>query len=151
MDVKYINPFLAATKDIFATMIDLPLKLNKPCINKTRTPDFGICCIIGLAGTVKGCVVISVGENLAIQLASALVQEPLDAFNEDAVDAIGEIANMVVGNAKSSFPEAECSISVPSVVIGQHKVSFPSTVPIITIPCEIGTEHMNIDIAIVQR
>jgi chemotaxis protein CheX len=139
---------LIAVKEVFSTMIDLPLQLNKPGINKNRTPDFGICCIIGLAGTVKGCVVISLGEKLAINLASALLQEPFENFNEDAVDAIGEITNMVVGNAKSSFPEAECSISVPSVVIGQHKVSFSSKVPIITIPCEIGSEQMSIDIAI---
>ena len=132
-------------------MIDLPFRLNKPSIKEDRAPDFEISGIIGLSGSVTGCVVISLGEHLAIRLASALTQEALETLDEDAVDAIGEIANMVVGNAKSSFPEEGCTISVPSVVIGRHQVSFPSTVPIITIPCEIGPERLSIDVAIRKR
>jgi chemotaxis protein CheX len=148
MDVNYINPFVVAVKDVFSTMIGLPLKLKEPSIKKKRAPDFEISGIIGLSGTVTGCVVISLEEKLAVQLASALMQETVDTFDDDAVDAIGEIANMVVGNAKSSFPEEGCAISVPSVITGRHRVSFPSTVPIINIPCEIGLQKLSIDVAI---
>jgi chemotaxis protein CheX len=151
MDVRYINPFVAGIKNVFATMIALPFTLHKPSIKKNRMPDFEISCIIGLSGPVVGCVVISLKEKLALELASALTQETFESFDADAVDAIGEITNMIVGNAKSNFPEVDCSISVPSVVIGQHRVSFPSSVPIITIPCEIGSERLCIDVAIQKR
>jgi len=151
MDVNYINPFIAAVKDVFTTMIDLPFRLNKPGLKANREPDHEISGIIGLSGPVAGCVVISLKERLAIQLASRLMQERLETFDEDAVDAIGEIANMIVGNAKSCFPQDGCTISVPSVVSGKHKVSFPSTAPIITIPCEIGSDQFSIDVAIVKK
>ena len=151
MNVNYINPFLFAVKEVFSTMIGLPLRVNKPGIKKERTPDFEISGIIGLSGSVTGCVVISLKEDLAIQLATSLTQEPFETFDEDAVDALGEIANMIVGNAKSSFPEDGCAISVPSVVIGQHRVSFPSTVPIISIPCEVGSQPFSIDVAFVTK
>jgi len=151
MDVNYINPFLFAVKDVFSTMIGLPLHLKKPSIKEERSPDYEISGIIGLSGSVTGCVVISLREELAIQLASSLMQETFETFDEDAVDALGEIANMIVGNAKSGFPEDGCAISVPSVVIGQHRVSFPSTVPIITIPCEVGSQPFSIDIAFVKE
>lgn len=148
MDVRYINPFVVAVQDVFETMIELPFQLKKPGIKKDRTPDFEISGIIGLSGAVTGCVVISLKEGLALQLASILMQETYSVFNEDVVDAIGEITNMVVGNAKSHFPEDGCTISVPSVVAGRHKVSFPSTVPIINIPCNIGSDQLSIDVAI---
>ncbi len=147
MDVKYINPFIVAVKDIFATMIELPFALKNPAIKENRQPDFEISAIIGLSGSVSGCAVISLKEQLAIELAAALTGETFSTFDEDAVDALGEIANMIVGNAKSSFPDDGCSISVPSVVIGKHQVSFPSSVPIITIPCEVGRERLVIDVA----
>lgn len=148
MDVRYINPFIVAVQNVFATMIELPFKLEKPGIKKDRSPDFEISGIIGLSGSVAGCVVISLKERLALQLASSLMQATFDTFDEDVIDAIGEITNMVVGNAKSHFPEDGCTISVPSIVAGRHKVSFPSTVPIINIPCKIGSEQLSIDVAI---
>jgi chemotaxis protein CheX len=40
MDAKYINPFLVAIKDIFDTMIDLPVTIGKPFIKKDKIPSY---------------------------------------------------------------------------------------------------------------
>ena len=62
-------------------------------------------------------------------------------------EQLGEIANIIVGNAKTDFPEGNHSISVPSVVVGRYEVSYPSGVPIICIPCETDNGKMVIEIA----
>ena len=64
------------------------------------------------------------------------------------VDAIGEIANMIAGNAKTHFPWEGTAISVPSVVVGKHKVSYPSGLPIIAIPCMTDKGKMVIEVAL---
>ena len=64
MDAKYINPFLVAIKDIFDTMIDLPVTIGKPFIKKDKIPSYEVSSIIGLSGPVIGCVAISFSKQI---------------------------------------------------------------------------------------
>jgi len=148
MDVQYINPFIVAVQNIFDTMINVPFKLGKPTVKNDTIPPYQISGIIGLSGSVTGCVVISLSKEIAFQLVSALIGEEVTELDDDCTDAIGEIANMIAGNAKTDFPGEDNSISVPSVIIGKHKVSYPSGLPIISIPCETERGKMFIEIAI---
>ncbi|MEJ2638241.1 MAG: chemotaxis protein CheX [Desulfosarcinaceae bacterium] len=148
MDVKYINPFVVAIKNVFKTMIDVPFTLGQPALKKDRTPSFEISSIIGLSGNVSGCVVINLSTPVALQLVSALLGDTVTEIDEDTIDAIGEIANMIAGNAKTDFPGENNAISVPSVVTGKHEVSYPSGLPIIAIPCETDAGQMVVEVAI---
>jgi chemotaxis protein CheX len=148
MDVRYINPFLAAVKDVFETMIEVSFSVGKPCLKKDSIPLHEVSSIIGISGEVTGSVVINLSEKTALQLASALIGEQLSELDEDCVDAIGEIANMVAGSAKNGFPVQNTSLSVPTVVIGKHKVNYPSAIPIISIPCETSEGQFGVDIAL---
>ncbi len=148
MDVRYINPFLIAVQGLFDTMIDLPFSLGQPVIKKVSIPSHEVSSIIGLSGEASGCVVISLSKDIAFQLASALLDEDITEFNEDCTDAIGEIANMIAGNAKSEFPNDNITISVPSVILGQHKVVYPSGISIISIPCKASDGEIEIDVAL---
>ncbi len=148
MDVKYINPFVDAVKNLFNTMIEVPFRLGKPSLKKSNIPTYEISGIIGLSGSVTGCVVINLSKEIALQLVSALIGDEVTELDDDCTDAIGEIANMIAGNAKTEFPCAGTSISVPSVVVGKHKVSYPSGLPIITIPCITDKGEMIIEMAL---
>jgi chemotaxis protein CheX len=148
VDIKYINPFINAVKNLFETMIDIPFKLGKPSLKKGSLPDYEISSIIGLSGTVTGCVVINLSKDIALQLVSALIGDEVTELDDDCTDAIGEIANIIAGNAKTDFPSEGTSISVPSVVVGKHKVSYPSGLPIIAIPCITDKGELVIEIAL---
>ena len=148
MDIKYINPFLLAVQNVFETMIEVPYTLGKPAIKKENTASFEVSGIIGITGEVIGCVVVSFPKHIALQLASALLDDTLTEIDEDSTDAIGEIANMVAGDAKKRFPKGNTTISVPSVVIGNHRIAFPKGVPIISIPCETDKGAFAIDVAL---
>ena len=151
MDVKYINPFVTAVKKLFNTMIEVPFKLGKPSLKKGNVPTYEISGIIGLSGTVTGCVVINLSQEIALQLVSALIGDEVTELDDDCTDAIGEIANIIAGNAKTNFPSEGTSISVPSVVIGKHKVSYPSGLPIIAIPCITDKGELVIEIALKEN
>jgi chemotaxis protein CheX len=151
MDVKYVNPFIKAVKKLFNTMIDVPFKLGTPSLKQGSVPEYEISSIIGLSGTVTGCVVINLSEEIALQLVSALIGEPVSELDADCTDAIGEVANMIAGNAKTDFPSEGTAISVPSVVVGKHKVSYPSGLPIISIPCSTDKGELLIEVALREK
>ncbi len=148
MDVAYINPFLRAVQNVFETMIELPYTLGKPTIKKNNTTSYEISGIIGISGDVVGSIVVSFSTEIALKVASALLGEELKAVDDDCTDAIGEVANMIAGDAKKRFPKANTSISVPNVIIGSHKVAYPSGLPIISIPCETNAGQFAIEVAI---
>ncbi len=151
MDANYINPFVNAVKRVFDTMINVPLSLGKPYLKNGTEVPHEISSIIGLSGNVSGCVVISLSREIAFQLVSALLGEEINEINDDCTDAIGEIANMIAGNAKNDFPTDNNAISVPSVVTGKHKVSYPSGLPIITIPCKTDKGELIIEVALKSK
>ena len=148
MDVRYINPFLSSIKNVFDTMINVPFNIGKPKLKEDNTPLYDISGIIGLSGDVTGCVVINLSKDVALQLASSLLFEEQTEINADCTDAIGEVANMISGNAKKDFPEGNVSISVPSVVVGKHVTLYPSNKPIISIPCETSAGRMIVDVCL---
>lgn len=148
MDVRYINPFLVAVREVFETMIDVPFTVGKPSLKEEPVPSHDVSSIIGISGDVTGCVVITLSQETALQLSSALLDDDIPEMNEDCIDAIGEVANMVAGSAKNGFPVENTSLSVPTVVIGKHKVNYPSNVPIISVPCETTEGTFGVDIAL---
>jgi chemotaxis protein CheX len=148
MDSIYIEPFYNAVKRVFETMISVPFSIGKPFLKNGNEVPHEISSIIGLSGDVSGCVVISLSHAVAFQLVSALIGEEVNEFNEVCTDAIGEIANMITGNAKSGFPGRHNAISLPSVVVGKHKVSYPSGIPIVTIPCTTDQGEMIIEVVL---
>lgn len=151
MDPRYIQPFVVAVKKVFDTMINVPFSLGKPTLKQGNEVPHEISGIIGLSGNVSGCVVISLSSEVAFQLVSVLLGEKVTQLNEVCTDAIGEITNMIAGNAKTDFPGTGNSISVPSVVYGKHKVTYPSGIPIITIPCKTEKGDLIIEIAIKKK
>ena len=148
MDAKYINPFLVAIRDIFDTMLELSVTIGKPTIKTDMTPSNEVSSIIGLSGAVTGSVAISFSKEVALQIAGTLLDEEFTEIDGDCTDAIGEMANMIAGNAKSAFPVDNASISVPSVIIGKHSVTYPSGVPVVSIPCETDAGSLSIDVAL---
>lgn len=148
MDVRYINPFLSAIKNVFETMLGLPFNLGKPQLKQDSQPTYDVSAFIGLSGTATGCVVLCLSKPMTLNLASALCQDTFTEINPDVTDALGEIANMIAGNAKKDFPGGNNSISIPSVVLGKHKIKYPSGVPIISLPCETDSGRMILDVAL---
>ncbi|HBN27063.1 MAG TPA: hypothetical protein DD405_06320 [Desulfobacteraceae bacterium] len=91
---------------------------------------------------------LSLSKKLALIMAGAMLDETFKELDDDCTDALGEFANMVIGNAKSEFPDQNAAISPPSVIIGKHKVAYPSRLPIISISCKTSDGQLVIDVAL---
>lgn len=136
MDVKYINPFVNAIRNVFETMVATNVKIGKPALqsNSDHTPD--VSSVIGFSGDAVGSVVLSFPMDVACKLASKFAGVDLDENHTDFADAVGELANMVAGNAKANVQNMNMSISLPSVIVGRdHIVSQSQHTPHISFPC----------------
>lgn len=151
MNVAYINPFIEATRNVFHSMMQTDARPGKPALleNTADGMEFDISGIMGLSGETLGAVVISFPKMSALRTVSKLTGSEVKIFDQMVVDAIGEIINIIAGNAKKDLSQFKLTISLPSVVTGRgHRLNWPSGVPVITIPftSELGDFSLSVSL-----
>lgn len=122
IDLSLVNPFLGAAYDVFKQIFDFELKKGQICIKKNPTAKFEVAIIIGISGEKHtGVVVYSMKKYTATKIVHHLVPDPELANDEqNYTDALGEMANMISGNAMTIFYTngINLTITTPSVIIG---------------------------------
>jgi len=135
MRVEYINPFIRSLDHTFMTMLGCEGRRGQISIKSNSSPHYEISGIIGLSGRAIGTVVLNLSEGVALKAASHMLMCETTEINADVVDAVGELANVVAGAAKSELESYQLTASLPSVITGRHhEVRFPSNVTPICVP-----------------
>ncbi len=137
MDVSYVNPFIRATVDTFSTMIGTGAKPGRPHLKTEPYPSHDVSGIIGLSGDAQGSIAISFPRALSFKLVSKMLQTPIKVMGPELTDGIGELANIIAGNAKQHFNGMNLSISLPNVVVGKgHVLGVQKGIPTMVVPFE---------------
>ena len=149
MDIKYIDPFIQATLNVFDELFSFKPQVQKPyLLDRGVEHQWDVSAIIGIAGEARGAVVLSFSEGLAGILTSRLTGRAIEEIDDDVVDTIGEVVNIVAGNAKQGLEEYRLLISLPSIVRGKnHQISWPGkSAPVIAIPfnSEFGAFNLSV-------
>lgn len=135
MRVEHINPFLKAVSNTFTTMLAADARRGELTLGDPLSRQFPISGLIGLSGRASGMVVINLSTEVALKAASAMLMEPIDEVNNDVIDAVGELANVIAGQAKTELEQYELSVGLPNVIVGEnHEVRFPSSTPPLAVP-----------------
>jgi len=147
MDVRLINPFVVAIQRVFESMVHTKARIGTPTLRDDGTKSMhDVSGVIGFSGDAAGCVVLSFPTDVACRIATAFAGIDIDENHEDFADAIGELTNMVAGNAKTQFDGLSISISLPSVIMGGHTIAHPKQSPRIVIPCETDLGAVAIEV-----
>ena len=145
---KLIAAFVNSTQNVLKTMVQTESKIGKPLQKFDSQPSYDVSGIVGFSGEIVGSVVVSFREQSALDIVEAFCGEKLDLRSEDFADAVGELSNMIAGNAKKDFG-LEAYIGIPSVIIGTgHSVARLRDVPCVVIPCtsDIGDFAVEVNI-----
>lgn len=128
MKVEYINPFIEATVYVFRTMANAnpvrgPVKLERGAF-----PSHDVSAIIGLSGETRGSLVLSMPRSVASRLVGQMLPPGSTLTDRDIADGVGEMANIISGNAKKQFSEMgyKVFISIPTVVVGHSQMIWRS-------------------------
>jgi chemotaxis protein CheX len=114
----------SAATEVFETMLSIklaPEPLEQAANNNGQGHIAGS---VGFIGRLSGVVYIHATESLAKTITSTLLglSEPEIEGNEMVNDAMGEMANMIVGHMKSRLSDRgmPCVLTIPSVVRGSN-------------------------------
>lgn len=143
MKSEMINPFLDAAVSVISTMAMITPKAGKPFLKKDKIAIGDISGIIGLTGHSKGVVVLSFSEGAICQIVGSMLGEVYTEVTPDITDAVGELTNMISGDARRRLAEGGYTFEagLPTIVSGKnHKIETVTSGPVIVIPFAIE-EH----------
>ena len=125
---NYVEPFVEVTVNTFKEFVGVDLIPRHPhFLEPDKNFEWDISAVIGLSGVVKGAVIVSMKEDLAIKLTNLLTGDTRSEIDADVVDAIGEINNIIAGNMKPKVPNGDrIVISIPTIIKGkEHSIAWP--------------------------
>ena len=149
MDVRYINPFIEATLHVLETMAFTKAEGGKPFLKKDQVALGDVSGIIGLTGDVMGTISVSFKEESILPIVSSMFGEEMNELNDDVKDAVGEIANMISGQARQKLAGLDLNLkaAIPTVIMGKgHSISHITDQKIVAIPFHTDNGEFTIEV-----
>lgn len=112
---------LSAAKEVFESMVFTSLEESSTGVGPS---DTAFLASITFQGGVEGCLSVQCDPAGARMIAAGMLcaESPEKLAESDIVDALGEIANMVMGGVKTRIQDEikDIAISIPTVVQGRQ-------------------------------
>lgn len=143
MNVEYINPFIEASQSVLTMMTGSKPVLGKVYLKKVPFPSDDIAVIVGLTGRIRGQVVISLSNDTALTVASAMMGGvALAELDDISKSAISELGNMIMGNTATILSSRGIGIEItpPSLLVGQNMVITPAHMRTVCVPLLLADE-----------
>ena len=119
MKEEYINAFLAPAKMVWEKELGQNLELAKADLASDQFTSEDITAVIGISGKLEGTVLYGFPQDTAKAVVDTMVGEDAgSATDELGLSALGEIANMITGNAATKLAAEgyPCDISPPVII-----------------------------------
>ncbi len=137
MKAAHINPFLQATINLFRQTFGIVPDVGTPyLVDDFHSHRWEISGVMILTGSAIGVVSL----RLSRLLASKLLDKSGVCVDEEDRESIisgmiGELVNVISGNAATVLSGYDIRVSVPFVVQGKdHSISWPDRAPVMGVP-----------------
>ncbi|MDA8161554.1 MAG: chemotaxis protein CheX [Desulfobacteraceae bacterium] len=150
MDVRLINPFLEAAVNVIKTMARIEPKAGRPFLKNDFVASGDVSGVIGITGQVQGSMSISFTGPCIKAVVAGLFGSSVNEINDEVRDAVGELTNMICGDARRRLESDGISLSAgtPTVISGEkHVITHINKGPCIALPFETSDGTFVIEVA----
>ena len=151
MNVEYINPFLQATVNVLKTMAFIEPKPGKPSLKEGEEAYGDVSGIIGLTGATEGSLSVTFTQSCIEQILANMFGEPVNGITDEVKDAVGEITNMISGDARRVLSEKGISLeaAIPTIVSGsRHSITHLAKNPTVVIPFSTEAGSFTVEVSL---
>ncbi|MCE5273782.1 MAG: chemotaxis protein CheX [Syntrophaceae bacterium] len=151
MDVTLINPFIEATLHVLSSLAFTEARAGKPYLKNDSLAQGDVSGIVGLTGETSGTLSVSFSEQSILAIVSSMFGEPVNKIDEEVKDAVGEILNIVSGQARQKLEMKGRTLkgAIPTVITGKnHTISHITKHPIIAIPFDTDNGTFTIEVCL---
>ena len=149
MDVKLIEPFVDATMNVLETMAFIKVRPGEPYLKHDNVAKGEVTGLIGLTGEVGGTLSVSFTEASILFVVSNMFGEEMKELNEEIKDAVGEITNIISGQARQKLEKSGRSLkaAIPSVITGKnHTITHITPYPVYAVDFSTDNGKFTIEV-----
>ena len=151
MNVKLIDPFINATLNVLETMAFIKPEAGKPYLKKDDIAQGDVSGVIEFPGESNGTVSVTFNELCILKIVSNMFGEEMKEINNEITDALGELTNMISGQARKELEEKgeKFGAAIPLVITGKNHKLMPMTKGHrIAIPFKTDSGSFTIEVAL---
>ncbi|AFY02706.1 putative transcriptional regulator [Bdellovibrio bacteriovorus str. Tiberius] len=139
VDVRVINAVIKATTHVLGQFGCPSVKMEKAGPKSPHDPMMGeVSSVVEIKSQAfQGHLCISFDKGSFLEVVSSMLMEEQTELNKDNQDAVGEINNIIFGNAKAEISSYGVQMTVPKVLLGNGQ----------NVPCAQGSAGMMIPFA----
>lgn len=127
MSTSYIDAFVEAAQEVFSLALGTTLKTTPCDLPEGSQSACEVTALIGLNGSCRGTVVISLDGATALNIVEAILGVRPERLDADVLDAVGELTNMIAGGGKTRLKQLDVTLGLPMVIRGaSQSVLFPA-------------------------
>ncbi|BDQ32633.1 chemotaxis protein CheX [Pseudodesulfovibrio portus] len=149
-NVNFINPFLQAVIHVLQTMAHVQANPEQPYLNEERKAIGDVTGIIGITGYSKGTMSITLEKDVILKIVNNMLFEEYSEINEEICDAVGELTNMISGQARAKLSQQGQSFdaSTPTIFSGRGiEIKHVASAPVLSIPFTTDEGRFVVEVA----
>lgn len=149
MDADCVNKFIEATLHILETTAATTAKARKPCLKQNQTAPGAVSGLMEASGDFRGTIAVSFSEELILHVVSAMFGEEMKELNDEIKDAVGEMANMISGQATTKLTELgkKMKVKMSAVQMGRsHSIVHLEGHPVVALPYHTAHGDFTIEV-----
>ncbi len=124
---------------------------GKAYLKKDEVAQGDVSGVIGFTGETNGTVSVTFDEICILKIVSNMFGEEMTELNNEIADAVGELTNMISGQARKELAEIGKVFqgAIPSVITGKnHKLVVMTKGPKIAIPFKTDFGSFTIEVSL---
>ena len=106
MKVAFVEPFVKAARDVFQLMMDLDAQRGDLRASEQLVPSKDASVAIGVTGDLLGSILYSFPRQMTLEMVEIMAGMPVDELDSFVISALGEVANIISGNAMAYLNSA---------------------------------------------
>jgi chemotaxis protein CheX len=153
MNIENIKPFIEASQTVLKKIADIDVKIGKVYLKDSPYRSGSVLVFVGLTGEMLGQTIFTMEINVALSIASCMMNAELSELDEMSISAICELTNMIIGNAATILYKKGMRVAItpPSFVMGDNMQVSPNKAKTICIPLLFSNGGgMEIDISLLE-
>ncbi len=152
---RVVELIVSSTKDVFSMMLGLEIEASDSYEEEGTTESFdGLVALVGMGGPWTGMGTVYCGTDLALKLTGTMFMTEQTVVNDEVMDAMAEMANMIVGNVKTALESdlGPMVLSIPTVIYGRnYKALNGMGKPRVVVPFQVEGHQFDVKFVLVQQ
>ncbi len=132
MKEQYVNAFLFHASLVWESELKTELEFTGAMPRRDHKTMSDVCALVRVTGDLIGWVRYEFRKKDALRVVSAMISERVFELGELGHSALGEVANMITGNAATALEVAgyTCDLNPPELLTGIGREFPPTPAPI---------------------